>query len=290
MILSIICCILLTFADATVDFTYTAQDEWAGVCNAVTALHQSPIDIVTDEVQVGESLTQLVLTNWEETFEGDFFNNGNRVQFNLNTNDLKRASTTNHLGTYYLQQFHMHWGDMSGKGSEHTIDHKPAEMEIHFVQVKDRELNTSEANHYSIIAVLADVDENAPIEGIWAQLNAGMLQTFNATVEISDFHMHQLLPESLHYWHYQGSFTTPPCSENVAWFVLQHRITVPAAFLDILRHVQQADSSNLAFNYRREQDIATRTVHQFPVSGQLKRSANPFIMLSLLVTLLAWQW
>ena len=33
-------------------------------------------------------------------------------------------------GTYYLDQFHFHWGASDAHGSEHTIDSSPYSMEV----------------------------------------------------------------------------------------------------------------------------------------------------------------
>jgi carbonic anhydrase len=35
-----------------------------------------------------------------------------------------------------------------------------------------------------------------------------------------------LLPPGRAYYHYEGSLTTPPCSETVDWLVLAHRVEV----------------------------------------------------------------
>jgi carbonic anhydrase len=49
-----------------------------------------------------------------------------------------------------------------------------------------------------------------------------------------------LLPVDRGYYTYSGSLTTPPCSENVTWFVLKRPITVSAAeiqrFSKLYRH------------------------------------------------------
>ena len=41
-----------------------------------------------------------------------------------------------------------------------------------------------------------------------------------------------LLPQSLNYWKYEGSLTTPPCSEVVDWMVLTDPIKVAQADVD----------------------------------------------------------
>jgi carbonic anhydrase len=44
-----------------------------------------------------------------------------------------------------------------------------------------------------------------------------------------------LLPKSKAYFHYNGSLTTPPCSEGVRWYVMKESITVSKAPIDAFR-------------------------------------------------------
>lgn len=45
----------------------------------------------------------------------------------------------------------------------------------------------------------------------------------------SNFDPATLLPESLNYWTYDGSLTTPPLLESVTWIVLKDPISVSPA-------------------------------------------------------------
>jgi carbonic anhydrase len=47
----------------------------------------------------------------------------------------------------------------------------------------------------------------------------------------------QLMPKSLASYRYSGSLTTPPCSEGVAWFVLQEPIEASADQIAAFRKV-----------------------------------------------------
>jgi carbonic anhydrase len=38
----------------------------------------------------------------------------------------------------------------------------------------------------------------------------------------------QILPSDRGYYTFPGSLTTPPCSEDVTWFVLKHPVTISA--------------------------------------------------------------
>ena len=50
----------------------------------------------------------------------------------------------------------------------------------------------------------------------------------------------QLVPSDRGYYTFSGSLTTPPCSEDVTWFVLKHPMTISAAeiqqFSNLYRH------------------------------------------------------
>merc|ERR1719400_2384103 len=61
------------------------------------------------------------------------------------------------------------------------------------------------------------------------------------------------------YWNYDGSFTTPPCTELVDWYVLMSKATVSQAQLDKFRAAmgwQQAGG-----NFRNTQPLSGRTIY-----------------------------
>lgn len=193
--------------------------------------------------------------------DGVFANTGENVQFDPDTPGV--AMTCNHLGKYSVQQFHFHWGEEEGEGSEHRVDGKQTELEIHFVQFKEGETDTSARDFISVIAVRADVDEDAPLTGPWQQLDAYAVQGFENSIVVKNFRFDSLLPDNLDYWFYEGSLTTPPCSETVAWFVLKEKITVPGAYLDLLRGVEEDEEGTLlTFNFRDAQKLGDRTVYE----------------------------
>ncbi|BCZ17800.1 hypothetical protein NHP190003_10820 [Helicobacter sp. NHP19-003] len=46
--------------------------------------------------------------------------------------------------------------------------------------------------------------------------------------------LNKLLPDTIHYYHFNGSLTTPPCTEGVTWFVLEETLSLsPQQFEDI---------------------------------------------------------
>jgi carbonic anhydrase len=77
----------------------------------------------------------------------------------------------------------------------------------------------------AVVAVLLDGGGgSALIDSIWKNLpkekeKEALVQ--NVTVDATD-----LLPESRGYYTFQGSLTTPPCSEDVTWLVLKTPVKI----------------------------------------------------------------
>jgi carbonic anhydrase len=119
---------------------------------------------------------------------------------------LNQGSVADALKTYALVQAHFH------APSEHTLDGEHYPMEMHFVhQAGDGPL--------AVLGLLIDEGEHNPgIEVLWTQLSASA--GTRATVEIPDDLTEYLFPlDATGYFHYEGSLTTPPCSEGVRWYV-----------------------------------------------------------------------
>ncbi len=253
------CLLFVGAAFAVVEeFSYDRQDEWPGVCVDGNQNRQSPIGIDTEAVVFDSDLMDLMLAGWDVAYEGTFSNPGHNLQFDPTTPG--QATVQNHLGTYEVVQFHMHWGRTAGTGSEHLISEEANELEIHFVQGKRGNTDQDAGDALSVIAVMGEVDEDADITDPWSQLDASQVPAFEDSINITAFRFDQLLPENLDYYHYMGSPTTPNCNEIVAWFVLRETIKVPAAYLEQLRAVQGTDGEVLGLNYRNPQAIGDRTV------------------------------
>ena len=120
---------------------------------------------------------------------------------------------------YELLQFHFH------QPSEHLISGKAAEMEAHFVHQ-----NQATGNLVVLAVLMSKGEMSQALESIWQQIPRSDAQTS----QVSDLTINalQLLPEnSRQYYRYQGSLTTPPCSEIVTWLVLKQPVSVSKAQL-----------------------------------------------------------
>ena len=101
-------------------YSYTAQDQWPGICVTGNSGRQSPIDIATSEVKLGVDLSRLRMNLDYHSMSGTLENNGHSVQFTPESG--VNAILTTPVGDYKLKQFHFHWGATEGEGSEHLVD------------------------------------------------------------------------------------------------------------------------------------------------------------------------
>ncbi len=185
---------------------------------------QSPIDL-TDSVAIEEAslerrLGETVLAPNQRATVMDIVDNGHTIQV---TNNVPMSLAINGE-LYELVQYHFH------APSEHTIDGKHAPLEAHFV-------HKSAAGELAVLGVL--VEEGA-YDALWepvlSQLPDGPGDARH--IEGLDLDMNELRPLPRHYYRYQGSLTTPPCSEGVQWIVMAEKRQIsPKQMAMIISHL-----------------------------------------------------
>ena len=206
------------------------SDEWA-TCSDGTS--QSPINIDTTQTVPNANLDDLV-TQYQET-PGKLLNNGHTLEVEY------EGGSTLTVGSqeYALLQFHFH------VPSEHTVDGVAADMELHLV-------HQNADGGLAVVAVMIDTgSENAALAPYWNEFPE---DEGEAEVETA-INAADLLPDSLDYYTYSGSLTTPPCSQDVTWFVLKGRISASQEQIDHLVGL-------LGNNVRPVQPLNGRTVEE----------------------------
>ena len=120
--------------------------------------------------------------------------------------------------TYQLKQFHFH------RPSEEKIHGESYDMEAHLVHADQ------EGNLAVVAILLQSGGENPLVQKLWDHLpKEKKKEELLDSVEID---VTGLLPVDRSYYTFPGSLTTPPCSENVAWFVLKHPVVISAAEIE----------------------------------------------------------
>ncbi len=218
-------------------WSYTGEenpDNWSHISEKYKACEgsiQSPINIDVSKVKAAKK-THTLNVNYN-TSKVNIVNNGHTEQFNIGAgNDLTFDGKT-----YQLKQFHMH------SLSEHTIDGQHSPLEVHFV-------NKAEDNTYAVISVLFEKGDASPF---FQHFLNNLPKKEGEYTEENSFDIHEMLPSTEHFYHYNGSFTTPPCTEVVEWIILTEKLTASKAQLDKLHHL-------LHDNYRPVQPVNDRTI------------------------------
>jgi len=137
--------------------------------------------------------------------------NGHTIQVNVDAGDTLTIGDQ----SFDLRQYHFH------SPSEHTVDGEHYPMEMHLV-------HTSSAGELAVIGVFIEEGEhNAAFEPVWS--NMPTEPGTETLIEHVQVNIDDMLPSDTASWRYQGSLTTPPCSEGVRWIVLKTPIQLDAA-------------------------------------------------------------
>ncbi|HEY1731343.1 MAG TPA: carbonic anhydrase [Terriglobales bacterium] len=139
---------------------------------------------------------------------------------------------------YELKQFHFH------KPSEEKINGKSYDMVVHMVHA-DKDGNLA------VVAVLLQKGaDNQLASELWSNLPAEKEKE-----EVHDdilIDLDQLLPAQKGYYTFDGSLTTPPCSEGVTWFVMKQPVTVSEKGMSQFERVYRDDARPTQPVYDRE--------------------------------------
>ncbi|MEY3219504.1 MAG: hypothetical protein RIT27_861 [Pseudomonadota bacterium] len=169
--------------------------------------NQTPINLIeSDMIEAELSPLQFIYQNAISSV----INNGHTIQV-----DYPQGSTiTVDAKTFKLVQFHFH------APSENQINGKTFPLELHLVHKDDN-------GALAVIGVMFDVgNENSLIDTIWKSVSEKPNESVKLSQEINPLN---LLPEIKDYFRFNGSLTTPPCSEGVRWFVMKKPLTVSPA-------------------------------------------------------------
>ena len=178
---------------------------------------QSPIDItgpfktVSDPIKVSYKESALKVLN-----------NGHTIQVNYDSGSSMQIGKQ----SYELLQFHFH------RPSEEKLGGKAKPMVAHFV-------HKSKEGKLAVIGVLIDEGKDNPlISTVWANLPKETGK--ENVVQKVKINASKFLPSSLGYYHFMGSLTTPPCSEEVAFYILKNTAQVSKAQVEAFPYKMNA--------------------------------------------------
>ena len=183
----------------------TGPSEWGrlkpefGACAGRS--NQSPIDIAGT---IDAALPPLKVRY--TAGGGEVVNNGHTIQANFKSGSVLSLDGRD----FELKQFHFH------SPSENRLSGKSYPLEAHLVHA-DKDGNLA------VVAVFfAEGKSNPTIGAVWSRMPAaGAKGDLSAPVSAAG-----LLPAGRDYYRFNGSLTTPPCTEGVRWLVMKQAATV----------------------------------------------------------------
>ncbi|XP_040843591.1 carbonic anhydrase 6 [Ochotona curzoniae] len=267
-------------ADQGPEWTYSEgaleEGSWATEYPTCDGWRQSPIDLQRKKAQFNPQLKALNLTGYDTAFESlSMTNNGHTVQISLSPS----MSMTTSDGTEYIaKQMHFHWGGASAEvgGSEHTVDGIRRVIEVHVVHYNSKydsyDRAQTEPDGLAVIAAFIEINEYAE-NTYYSQFISRLSEIKHPgdVTSMENLNVRNMLPEDTsQYYTYLGSLTTPPCSENVLWFVLANpvflsRVQVWKIENSLLNH----QNHTVQNTYRRTQKLNDRVVEaSFPYRSE----------------------
>lgn len=235
-------------------FTYpeTADHGWVPLCRE--GFFQSPIDLPAAGLDMKQ--TPLKLEYEETTYKASHGHSIKWEPVDADSHDSKFIKPDKTVPK--LLQLHFH------TFSEHWVDGHKFPLEVHYVHYD------SSAEEYSVLGLIFELgEENPAVEAALDALESGTGHVGPAPLmgddwvdtEVGTFNPFSFLQgiDTSRYWSYHGSFTTPPCTEGVNWFVLQEYATVSVP------QVQRIiDISGSEINNRLPQPVYERTIKGVP--------------------------
>ncbi|XP_016333315.1 carbonic anhydrase 7-like isoform X2 [Sinocyclocheilus anshuiensis] len=210
---------------------------WYKVYPIAEGNRQSPIDIVPADAVFDARLSPISLS-YNNCTSVSISNNGHSVVVEFIDTDERSVIRGGPLENMYrLKQFHFHWGGKGCRGSEHTVGGKTYASEIG--------------------------DEHRALHQITDALY--MVKFKGSVTDFKGFNPKCLLPNSLEYWTYPGSLTTPPLYESVTWILLKEPIYVSEKQMGKFRTLlfngeEEDDRKRMENNFRPPQPLRGRTV------------------------------
>ncbi|XP_061396665.1 putative carbonic anhydrase 5, partial [Musca vetustissima] len=172
---------------------------------------------------------------------------------------------------YEAVAVHFHWGSRNSKGSEHMIDNRRFDVEMHIVHKNVIYATVAEASkHVDGLTVLAvmfkatrDVDRIYP----------GLNMLFSSLPNLVYMNSHSTLPEdhltlghflgdlnTKTFFTYTGSLTTPDCAEAVTWHVFPEPLPIAYEHIEKFWQIRDAHGHRMNNNFRPLQENNGRVI------------------------------
>ena len=272
------------------DYDYVSQgSDWKDISETSCGGQlQSPIDIpfpvkLFDEDFEEQESINIFRVKYDTRYKSRTYENEPTTSgFHIDIEDGITISIPNINGDahrFKALQYHFHYT------SEHTLDGQRFPAEIHVVTQKSFGDNTGDFELAVFGILLTDNKDIAKmgLEEVFSSLSESSEGVKAPLHEIANF-----ISQYPRFYAYQGSLTTPPCTESVNWYVLTQPAYINFFNLNAIMH--RFTRSNESYyhaetgNAREIQDINNRTIKILKADSVVLKDKN-FTLLWLWVLL-----
>lgn len=256
----IISCLMILMSQQILDYT---DKETGWNCSGD---QQSPIDFPTDHTQLidGRNKLRLISATYPLINDNQLEIHNQRdfgFKFDDSIGDLKALYNNKTPVLYHLKQINFKIK------AEHTFDGLRHDAEIQFVHEKDTNwLQTQGIDdptpNRSALIVAVPLKFNKVIN------NNKILDTMNMyeITPVTNLDISPFITIYNDYYHYEGSFTTPDCNENVNWIVMKNPQIISYRQIFALRNWIESVYYNGRI-HRKTQPLNQRTIYYVRRNG-----------------------
>ncbi|CAJ0569294.1 unnamed protein product, partial [Mesorhabditis spiculigera] len=218
---------------------------------------QSPIDIDLSFVERKDTVDGIKFTNYTKVLKGNITNNGHSVQITPTPGgELPEIFGGGLDQVYRLVQYHFHWGSTESEGAEHTLGGLSYPAELHLVHQ-----GVEDSSRLAVLGVFLKVGKGGELLADVEQALKKIVEP-NASTNLDAINIGSKLPKNTSsFFRYEGSLTTPPCSEIVTWTLFTDPLEITKEQLNLLRTLKDTENKCLNRNFRPTQKTNNRTVY-----------------------------
>jgi len=201
---------------------------------------QSPVDIPTSQTILAQDLPAISVNY--SPFAMNIVDNSHTIQ--VNATDTLNTTVFNGI-KYTFAQLHLH------RKSEHTIDKKASDMELHVVHVD------AEGNILVFARMIRAGVENAFLKTVFDNIPSEKKKEVETGVILD---LRDMMPSDESYYTYSGTLTTPPCTHAVQFVIFKEPMEASTAQISYFE-------SYYADNARPVQPLHNRLILEKPTES-----------------------